>query len=285
MSCVCKRLGRVVDSFSLEKVGWRCAAHVYSSCASCGFLHYIHQFFFPHSWGAFCENVDARLWTLGTAALACYIPLRTRAHSSFPFFPAFVPLTSPPHPYLTNTVSFISSQTKFHDQSNHSPIPHSIPYSLLYFYPHPRPESPLVLPSQLFFCLYCWVVRPAPLLSSWGQPFSTLLHDFAPPPSRFSGNFTHTQFPPISSSPHTFPALPISKRQTKRNPLSRRRVWASQWCGGHGSCITTSAPRATLGDAVVRSFCTVLFPFPSSSPSFTPVDHHDHDPRVTLFLL
>lgn len=217
MSCVCKRLGRVVDSFSLEKVGWRCAAHVYSSCASCGFLHYIHQFFFPHSWGAFCENVDARLWTLGTAALACYIPLRTRAHSSFPFFPAFVPLTSPPHPYLTNTVSFISSQTKFHDQSNHSPIPHSIPYSLLYFYPHPRPESPLVLPSQLFFCLYCWVVRPAPLLSSWGQPFSTLLHDFAPPPSRFSGNFSHKISPHFFITSH-FPGFTHQQTSNEKKP-------------------------------------------------------------------
>jgi len=58
------------------------------------------------------------------------------------------------------------------------------------------------------------VERPAPLLSSLEQPFSTLLHDFAPLPSRFSENFTHT-IPPISS-PH------ISKRQTKRNPLSRR---------------------------------------------------------------
>jgi hypothetical protein len=58
-------------------------------------FYIIHQFFFSHSWGAFRENMDARLWTLGTAATACYNPLRTRAHISFPLFPAFVPPLAP----------------------------------------------------------------------------------------------------------------------------------------------------------------------------------------------
>jgi hypothetical protein len=97
--CVCTRAGcqgRVI-LFSLEKLGWRCACIQFMCVVRLADFTLYPSIFF-YSWGAFRETVDARLWTLGTAALsACYNPLRACA-LSFPFFPAFVPPPFPPPP-------------------------------------------------------------------------------------------------------------------------------------------------------------------------------------------
>ncbi|KAH9991900.1 hypothetical protein BJV77DRAFT_475236 [Russula vinacea] len=170
-------------------------------------FYIIRQFFFSHSWGAFRENMDARLWTLGTAATACYNPyarVRTFHFRCSPHLCRPSPLSN------EHCLLHLISQSFTINQSPTHP-PHSIPYSLLYFYPHLGLSHRLCCFHNFFLCLYCLVVRPAPLLSSWEQPFSTLLHDFAPLPSRFSGNFSHNS----PSHSRLYPSANVKRKEIR----------------------------------------------------------------------
>lgn len=133
-------------------------------------------------------------------------------------------------------------------------------------------KSPLLLSSIfLVSLLLCRSTRGAPRASfelSGNNGFSLLAtspHAFAPlcphhSPTRFSENFTRTNtyiHRPHISSPRLYHQQQMSNE--KKNPLSHH--CCVRLGGRHGSCITTAAPRAAIGGALVCIIFTVLFPF------------------------
>jgi hypothetical protein len=249
-------------------------------CASCGF-YIIFNFFYLS--GAFRESVDARLWTLGTAPLLCYNPYaRVRT-----FISVLSRISAAPPSFsfsLTNISSSISSHltSNFHHQSINCPMPQYHPTISVLLLTLQGVKSPFLLSSMFFLCHY-YLVRStlwrAPLLRSRGTHFFPSGH-LAPcfclcstlpssHPHTFSENFTRTNIythrPHISSSHTHTPAL-LSAVNVKRKEKSALAplLRAPRACSGrHGSCITTAAPRAAIGDALV---CIILYSALSISP-------------------
>lgn len=164
--------------------------------------------FFFHTLGV----LFARTWTLACGRLALlllpatipYARVRTFHFRCSPHLCRPSPLSN------EHCLLHLISQSFTINQSPTHP-PHSIPYSLLYFYPHLGLSHRLCCFHNFFLCLYCLVVRPAPLLSSWEQPFSTLLHDFAPLPSRFSGKFSHNS----PSHSRLYPSANVKRKEIR----------------------------------------------------------------------
>jgi hypothetical protein len=181
-----------------------------------GFTLYPSQFFF--SPGAFRENVDARLWTLGNCCSAtipthaCALHFRSSPHFCRPL--SFSLSKEHFHSH------FISSHLKRPRSINHSlPSPHIPSHALCTLTHTLRRKSPLVLFRMFFLLSLLLVVRPAPLLSSWERhifPFS------APRLCSTALVTPHTFFRKFHTHTHNSPFFPQQNIKRKENPLSHR---------------------------------------------------------------
>ena len=185
--------------FSLGKVRWRYAC-IQPMCVM-RVLHYIHQFFLS------LRLLVARTWTLayGRSALLHYYNPYARART---FISVLHRISAAPFPSNEQFLfHLISLSSNCHDQSV-TLIPHLIPHTL-YIYSHSRRRSPQchrLCCFHIFFCLYCLVIRPAPLLSPWEQPFVLSAPRLCSAalittPHVFFENFTHT-YNFLISPPH-----------------------------------------------------------------------------------